>query len=389
MVALSCGTIPSSLKGTRFDSPERRLLPVCSNASSLPYSPGTTGNARESAVAAHTGSRCYLAVRNHVPANPRAGGHWLLPSISGRAAGRQGARRGRCKERLLKLWEGLGYYSRARNLQKAAKVMVERYGGKLPETFEALCSLPGVGVYTAGAIGSIAFGLRVPCVDGNVLRVITRVTDDQRMIDRGNTRSDITAKVSAILPQDRPGDFNQALMELGATVCLPNGEPLCSKCPLATLCEGNLHGTAESLPRKSPKSSAGWRNAPSYCSIAGGAWHCASGRRRVCWPICGNFPRYPERLSPGEADAVLHSLGLHASKLTKGPGAKQIFFPCRVAYDQPGGRGRLRRRPAGFSRLGGCGASVGRNRRCLGLQGLQAACTEKTLRAARKKGGMT
>ncbi len=229
------------------------------------------------------------------------------------------------EERLLKLWEGLGYYSRARNLQKAAKVMVERYGGKLPETFEALCSLPGVGVYTAGAIGSIAFGLRVPCVDGNVLRVITRVTDDQRMIDRGNTRSDITAAVAGILPEDRPGDFNQALMELGATVCLPNGEPLCSQCPLAALCEGNLHGTAESLPRKSPKKQRRVEERTVLLLYGGGR---VALRKRPPQGLLANlweFPSVSGRLSPGEAGAVLHSLGLHASKLTKGPKAKHIF----------------------------------------------------------------
>lgn len=229
------------------------------------------------------------------------------------------------EERLFKLWEGLGYYSRAKNLQKAARLMVDRYGGELPQTFEGLCSLPGVGVYTAGAIGSIAFGLRVPCIDGNVLRVITRVTNDQRMIDRGNTRSDITAAVSAILPQDRPGDFNQALMELGATVCLPNGEPLCSECPLAALCEGNLQGTAQSLPRKSPKKQRRVEERTVFLLYCGGR---VALRKRPPEGLLANlweFPTVTGQMSPDEASDFLLSLGLRASKLNKGPKAKHIF----------------------------------------------------------------
>lgn len=157
------------------------------------------------------------------------------------------------EQRLMKLWEGLGYYSRARNLHKAARVVCEQYGGAFPAAYAALRGLPGVGDYTAGAVGSIAFGLSVPAVDGNVLRVIARLTDDHRPIDDAKVKKDITAAVQAILPARRSGDFNQALMELGATVCPPNGAPKCADCPVAPWCKGRREGTALVLPVRTPK----------------------------------------------------------------------------------------------------------------------------------------
>ena len=156
------------------------------------------------------------------------------------------------EETLLKLWEGLGYYSRARNLQRAARLLVEGHGGTLPPSYQELRALPGIGDYTAGAIASIAFGLPCPAVDGNVLRVLSRVTASRADITAPGTKKEFTAALAAILP-DRPGDFNQALMELGACVCLPNGEPLCGDCPLGGLCLARERGLAGELPVKAPK----------------------------------------------------------------------------------------------------------------------------------------
>ena len=156
------------------------------------------------------------------------------------------------EEQLMKLWEGLGYYSRARNLQKAARVVAERYGGELPASFEALRELPGIGDYTAGAIASIAFGLPCPAVDGNVLRVLSRVTGSRRDIADPKVKKEMGEAIRAILPPC-PGDFNQALMELGATVCLPNGEPLCEGCPLGGFCRAREAGLQGELPVKAPK----------------------------------------------------------------------------------------------------------------------------------------
>lgn len=127
----------------------------------------------------------------------------------------------------MKLWEGLGYYSRARNLQKAARVMVEQYGGTLPADYDALLKLPGIGPYTAGAVASIAYGIPVPAVDGNVLRVVMRLTAGWEDIADPAVKRAVERRMAEILPKDRPGDFNQAMMELGATVCAPGGEPKC------------------------------------------------------------------------------------------------------------------------------------------------------------------
>ena len=154
------------------------------------------------------------------------------------------------EEKLHKLWEGLGYYSRVRNLQKAAKIVCEQYGGQLPADYAALRSLPGIGDYTAGAIASISFGIPVPAVDGNVLRVFSRLYNDDRLVTDPAVKKEFTARVMDHQPPAAPGDYNQALMELGALVCVPNGAPLCDQCPLASLCKARAAGTALSLPQK-------------------------------------------------------------------------------------------------------------------------------------------
>jgi A/G-specific adenine glycosylase len=145
-------------------------------------------------------------------------------------------------ERLHKLWEGLGYYSRVRNLQKAAQIVCAQYGGRLPADYEALRALPGIGDYTAGAIGSIGFGLAVPAVDGNVLRVFARLYNNDVPIDTPTAKRLFTARVMEHQPPEAPGDYNQALMELGALVCLPGGAPQCGVCPLAAQCEARRAG---------------------------------------------------------------------------------------------------------------------------------------------------
>ena len=156
------------------------------------------------------------------------------------------------EEKLHKLWEGLGYYSRVRNLQKAAKIVCAQYGGQLPADYNALLALPGIGEYTAGAIASISFGLPVPAVDGNVLRVFARLYNDPRLVTDPQVKREFTARVMEHQPPAKAGDYNQALMELGALVCLPNGAPLCEQCPLGTLCRARSAGTALSLPQKTP-----------------------------------------------------------------------------------------------------------------------------------------
>ena len=140
------------------------------------------------------------------------------------------------QERLYKLWEGLGYYSRARNLQKAARILMEQYDGELPADYDLLLTLPGIGPYTAGAIASIAYDIPVPAVDGNVMRVLARLTaDDTDVLSTGGKKR-FTDLAWELVPETKAGRFNQALMELGERVCVPNGAPHCDECPLRRLC---------------------------------------------------------------------------------------------------------------------------------------------------------
>lgn len=157
------------------------------------------------------------------------------------------------EEELLKLWEGLGYYNRARNLKKSAIQISTEYGGKMPEDYDKLMELTGVGSYTAGAIASIAFGKPVPAVDGNVLRILSRLRADDRDIMDTKVKKAIEEELRAVIPRERPGDFNQALMELGATVCVPNGSPKCGQCPWKEICQAKKQGNASEYPKKRAK----------------------------------------------------------------------------------------------------------------------------------------
>ena len=154
------------------------------------------------------------------------------------------------EERLLKLWEGLGYYNRARNLKKSAMQIMDEYGGEMPGDYERLLTLAGIGSYTAGAITSIAFGHAVAAVDGNVLRILARLRADGRDISDAKVKKAVEEELRGVIPRDRPGDFNQALMELGATVCLPNGEPRCAQCPWNGFCQAKLEERIHEYPRK-------------------------------------------------------------------------------------------------------------------------------------------
>ena len=155
-------------------------------------------------------------------------------------------------ELLYKLWEGLGYYSRVRNLKKAAQVIMTVHGGVFPEDHKSVLALPGIGEYTAGAICSIAFGQKTPAVDGNVLRVISRIQADFSPIDSPARKKEVQFLLAEIYPENA-GDFTQALIELGATVCGPNKAPDCGNCPCKSFCRGHAEGVAEKLPVKSPK----------------------------------------------------------------------------------------------------------------------------------------
>ncbi|MDO4753818.1 MAG: A/G-specific adenine glycosylase [Bacillota bacterium] len=154
---------------------------------------------------------------------------------------------------LFKLWEGLGYYSRARNLKKAAEILVRDFGGELPASVEDLLKLPGIGPYTAGAIASIAFRQEVPAVDGNVLRVMARITGNHADITLPRTRKEVEEAVRKLIPQGKAHLFNQALMEFGALVCVPNGVPKCASCPAVRSCYAHETQAQQSLPVRAKK----------------------------------------------------------------------------------------------------------------------------------------
>ena len=232
------------------------------------------------------------------------------------------------EEKLHKLWEGLGYYSRVRNLQKAAKIVCEQYGGQLPADYDALRELPGIGDYTAGAIASISFGLPVPAVDGNVLRVFARLYDDARLITDPAVKKAFTARVMEHQPPEQAGDYNQALMELGALVCVPNGAPLCAACPLHDLCKARTAGTAPTLPRKAaPKAR---KVAPVTVALVESGGNFLIRQRPEKGLLAGLWEPLlweGEALTPGELHEKLTAMGLvcEADAIAPLPAAKHIF----------------------------------------------------------------
>ena len=156
------------------------------------------------------------------------------------------------EERLLKIWEGLGYYNRVKNMKRAARIMVNEFNGEMPKDYETLLTLPGIGEYTAGAIASIVYNEKVPAVDGNVLRVISRIRADERDVLSPITRKDITRDLREIMPE-QAGDFNEALMELGETICLASAKPICFKCPLAPGCKARALKKQAEIPNRERK----------------------------------------------------------------------------------------------------------------------------------------
>jgi A/G-specific adenine glycosylase len=167
---------------------------------------------------------------------------------------------------VLKQWEGLGYYSRARNMHAAAQTIVAQYGGHLPDTVSELLALPGIGRYTAGAIASIAFDKQVPVLDGNVIRVFSRLTDLAEDISRSTTKKTLWQLAGRLVPKERPGEYNEALMELGQQICLPRS-PDCQRCPLVNLCHAYQRGTVTKRPVRAPR-----KQTPHYDVVAGVIW---------------------------------------------------------------------------------------------------------------------
>ena len=232
---------------------------------------------------------------------------------------------GASEEQLHKLWEGLGYYSRVRNLHKAALQVMERYDGKLPPSYELLLDLCGIGEYTAGAIASIAFGEPVPAVDGNVLRVFSRILGCESDIGSLHVKKAFRELLLQMMPRVRPGDFNQAIMDLGAGVCLPNGAPLCSDCPLNHLCTAFREGTQMSLPVKSAKKPR--RIEEKTVFLIYGPQGVLLHKRADEGLLAGlwEFPNISSRLNRNQAEKLLRQQGNQLVKLYSLKEAKHIF----------------------------------------------------------------
>ena len=228
------------------------------------------------------------------------------------------------EEQLLKLWEGLGYYNRARKAQECAREIAAR-GGVWPDTVEGLLALPGIGPYTAGAIASICFERPAAAVDGNVLRVCARVLDDATPIDNAAHKAALTAALSACYPAGHCGDFTQALMELGATVCGPNRAPQCEACPIAALCLAHAHGTAAALPVKAPKRAKRAEEHTVFCLRCGD--RLAVERRPSSGLLAGlwQLPNTPGLLDERQAGAYASGQGLGDVRLRSARDGRHIF----------------------------------------------------------------
>ena len=224
---------------------------------------------------------------------------------------------------LMKLWEGLGYYSRARNLKKAAALIVEKHDGKIPRDFDELLSLPGVGRYTAGAITSIAYGERIPAVDGNVLRVVSRLTASREDILRDATKRAVEGGLAAVMPKEA-GQFNQAMMELGALVCLPRAAR-CEECPLSSLCRAHAEGLESELPVKAPKKERRVEDRTVLLIERNGRFAVAKRPKRGLLADLWEFPNLPGEKKRAEILALCKYAGLSPKSVRRMKAARHIF----------------------------------------------------------------
>ena len=234
---------------------------------------------------------------------------------------------------LQKLWEGLGYYSRIRNMKKAAIVLTQEYGGHFPQSYEEVRKLPGIGPYTAGAICSICFSLPTPAVDGNVLRVIARLTDDHMPVDDPAFKKRVNEELEKVYPPES-GAFTQALMELGATICGPNRKPDCENCPCLSFCLGNKNKSAETLPVKTPPKEKRAEKRTVFIFSCEGRY--ALQKRPNDGLLAGlwQFPNGEGMPDIHQALELVQQMGLHPKELIRVVQKKHIF--THIRWDMQG-----------------------------------------------------
>lgn len=229
------------------------------------------------------------------------------------------------EDKLLKLWEGLGYYNRVRNMQKAAQQIMIDYNGTFPDTYEEILKLKGIGNYTAGAISAFAYGIPKPAVDGNVLRVISRITGSYEDIMKQSVRKKIETALEAIIPENAASDFNQGLIELGAIVCVPNGEPKCEECPVKAMCVAHKENLTAEIPVK--KKAKARKIEDRTVLIFKDDDKIAIRKRPAKGLLAGlyEFPNLDGQMSMDEVTEYSKTIGLMPVRVQKLPEAKHIF----------------------------------------------------------------
>lgn len=238
------------------------------------------------------------------------------------------------EDKLMKLWEGLGYYNRVRNMQKAAGQIMEVYDGEFPVEYEQIRGLTGIGNYTAGAIASFAYGMPKPAVDGNVLRVLSRILAYREDIMKASVRGQFERMVEEIIPENAASDFNQGLIELGAIVCVPGGEPKCSQCPVKEMCRARAEGTQTEFPVKSKAKAR--RIEKRTVFLFRDAKGVAIQKRPKKGLLAGLYelPSVEGHLAQKEALAYAKTIGLTPVKIQKMDPARHIF--SHVEWDMTG-----------------------------------------------------
>ena len=226
---------------------------------------------------------------------------------------------------LLKLWEGLGYYSRAGNLKKTAVIVTEKYGGSLPDTFEELLRLPGIGRYTAGAISSIAYGQPFPAVDGNVMRVVSRVLLNREDILNSRIKQHFEELLKKVMPEERPGDLNQAMMDLGAMICLPAREPDCPDCPVRDVCLTRETGLWKEIPARSAKKERRIENRTVFIIQDGSRTAIRKRNKKGLFAGMYEFPNESGEFTREEALSYVEKNDLVPLYIEAGPESKHIF----------------------------------------------------------------
>jgi A/G-specific adenine glycosylase len=238
------------------------------------------------------------------------------------------------EDHLLKLWQGLGYYNRGLNLKKAAQLVLEKFNGEIPKNIDDLKKLPGIGDYSAGAIASIAFGERATAVDGNVLRVMARITSNTRDVLEPKVKKFFKDEVFELLPAKRVGDFNQALMELGATICIPNGKPHCKACPMANLCEAYQTGIEQNIPVKTPKNKRRVEKKTVFLMECNDFIGIRRRKGEGLLPNLWEFPNEEDHLTIEECEKYLKKWDMSIQKIQPLPKSKHIF--THIEWDMIG-----------------------------------------------------